>query len=396
MMTNRVKCFAGWLDSFYYLCYSPAHYFNYKHSLFNLNILLKWIMLGLVIIFTTNVKAVMPVEIFTPPNLLETNLTAKSFYNKLTHSNKPVEIVIIDPQIKDYPQLIAQIAPGKIIIQLDPNQDGIKQITPLLSRAKHIQAIHIFSHGTTGYLQLGSAQLSPATLPNYQADLAHWFASTSVKFHRPDLLFYGCQVAGDPVGQQLIQKISELTGADVAASSDVTGYAPLGGNWDLEFSTGTIEAAFPFTPTIKEAYQGVLAVIEVTTTSDENDGIGVGTGTSLREAIIAANQNADVADTIQLQNGSIYSLNQFTLPDEDDAKQGDLDINNGTITIVVKDNGIATIDGNQTDRIFHLRNNANLTLTNLIITNGKAQGSPGFDGSSAGGHHQFLGFLRRI
>ncbi|NJO14603.1 MAG: choice-of-anchor D domain-containing protein [Thioploca sp.] len=324
----------------------------------------------------------MPVE-NSLPHLLAKPLLPESFYNNSIYSANPLEIVIIDQQIKDYLQLIAQITPGKIIILLDPNQDGIKQITPILSRARNIQAVHIFSHAIAGHLQLGSAWLSPATLPNYQADIAQWFASTPITSHRPDLLFYGCQFSGDPVGQQLIQRISELTGADVAASRDLTGYAPLGGDWDLEFNTGTIEATLPFAKTI-ENYQSILAFIEVTTTIDENDGMGVGNGTSLREAIIEANQNPDIEDTIQLQNGLTYSLNQLTLPDENDAKQGDLDINNGTITIVVANNGIATIDGNQTDRIFHLRNSANLTLANLIITHGKAQGNPGFDGSSTG------------
>ena len=387
MITTRyynVKYSFGWFNNYCYFFYSPDHYFNYKYNLFNLNIFLKWIMLGLVIIFTTNVKAVMPVKIFTP-NLLEKNFIAKSFYNKVTYSNKPVEIVIIDQQINNYSQLIAQITPGKIIILLDPNQDGVKQITSVLSRVRNIQAVHIFSHATPGYLQLGNTQLSLATLPNYQADLAQWFASIAVTSPRPDLLLYGCQFASDPAGQQLIQKISKLTGADIAASVDLTGYAPLGGNWDLEFTTGgVIEATLPVTPTIRTAYHGVLAIIEVTTTLDENDGIGVGTGTSLREAIIAANQNTDVEDTIQLQDGLTYSLNQLTIADEDDAQQGDLDILNNTIKIEVSGGGTATIDGNQTDRIFHLHNNANLTLVNLIITNGKVQGSPGWDGSSTG------------
>jgi hypothetical protein len=378
MITNS---YVYWLNYFYYF-YNQNHYFNYKYNLFNLNIF-KWIMLGLVIIFTTHVKAAIPIKIFTP-DLLENNFAAKSLYDRLITSNNSVEIIIIDQRIKGYSQLITQVTPSKIIILLNPNQDGIKQITPILSRTKNIQAVHIFSHATTDYLQLGSAKLNLATLPNYQADLAQWFAATSVKFPRPDLLFYGCQLAGEPVGQQLIQKVSELTGADIAASSDLTGYAPLGGDWDLEFTTGAIETNLPFSFTIKPVYQGVLAIIEVTTTVDENDGIGVGTGTSLREAIIAANQNLDVEDTIQLQSGLIYSLNQFTLADEDDAQQGDLDILNGTIKLEVSGGGTATINGNQTDRIFHLHNNANLMLANLVITNGKAQGSSGFDGSING------------
>lgn len=379
-----VKYFFCWLNNFFYIFYTKNSHLTHKQNLFNLNTHLKWVMLGVWIILTPNIKAFLPWEKFSPQSLEKKSFISESSYNNSIYSHNPLEIVIIDPQIKNYPQLIAQITPGKTIILLAPNQDGIKQITSILSPAKNIQAVHIFSHAAAGRLQLGSAWLSPATLPNYQADLAQWFASTPVTSHRPDLLFYGCQFSGAPVGQQLIQRISELTGADVAASRDLTGYAPLGGNWDLEFTTGPIEATLPFAKTIEQTYQAVLALIEVTTTLDENDGIGIGTGTSLREAIIEANQNTAIEDTIQLQKGLTYSLNQLISLEEDDAQQGDLDINNGTINIVVKDNGIATIDGNHTDRIFHLRNSANLTLSNLIITNGKVQGSFGSNGSITG------------
>ena len=36
--------------------------------------------------------------------------------------------------------------------------------------------------------------------------------------------------------------MSRLTGADIAASSDLTGSAGLGGDWELEYATGSIEA----------------------------------------------------------------------------------------------------------------------------------------------------------
>ena len=44
-----------------------------------------------------------------------------------------------------------------------------------------------------------------------------------------------------PTGQAFIGRLAELTGADVAASRDATGSAALGGNWNLEATTGAIE-----------------------------------------------------------------------------------------------------------------------------------------------------------
>ena len=43
-------------------------------------------------------------------------------------------------------------------------------------------------------------------------------------------------------GEAFVDSIAELTGADVAASEDLTGSALLGGDWELEYHTGDVEA----------------------------------------------------------------------------------------------------------------------------------------------------------
>ena len=49
-----------------------------------------------------------------------------------------------------------------------------------------------------------------------------------------------------------------LTGADVAASDDVTGHADLGGDWDLEVYSGTVEVRSVVTPFGASAWHGTL------------------------------------------------------------------------------------------------------------------------------------------
>ena len=46
--------------------------------------------------------------------------------------------------------------------------------------------------------------------------------------------------SGDAKGRAFLDRIHELTGAQVAASTNATGAASLGGDWNLEFSTGPI------------------------------------------------------------------------------------------------------------------------------------------------------------
>ena len=111
-----------------------------------------------------------------------------------------------------------------------------------------------------------------------------------------DILFYGCNIAADSAGQSLLNNIAELTGADVAASEDLTGNARLGGDWLLEFQNGEIETNLAFSPDAQQHWSGVLATFNVNTTNDTadaNPGDGLARdasgNTSLRAAIMEAN-----------------------------------------------------------------------------------------------------------
>ncbi|MEG5213399.1 FG-GAP-like repeat-containing protein, partial [Microcoleus sp. ARI1-A5] len=57
---------------------------------------------------------------------------------------------------------------------------------------------------------------------------------------------------------QFLQRLSELTGADIAASANLTGNAALGGDWELEVHTGLIETPIPFNANTLKTYRGVL------------------------------------------------------------------------------------------------------------------------------------------
>jgi hypothetical protein len=117
-----------------------------------------------------------------------------------------------------------------------------------------IDAIHIFSHGAPGQLQLGDSRIDAGALDSHAEALAAMRAALS---EHADLLLYGCDVAQGAAGQAFIQALSQAAGADVAASDDLSGAAGRGGDWTLERTTGLIEAAgdlrFP-------AYSGILPV----------------------------------------------------------------------------------------------------------------------------------------
>ncbi|MCA9071840.1 MAG: DUF4347 domain-containing protein, partial [Planctomycetaceae bacterium] len=69
-----------------------------------------------------------------------------------------------------------------------------------------------------------------------------------------------CDLASSKAGVALLVDIQEATGADVAASTDDTGYALFGGNWDFEYTTGTIETEIVFSTQVQQGWHHVLNV----------------------------------------------------------------------------------------------------------------------------------------
>jgi len=105
-------------------------------------------------------------------------------------------------------------------------------------------------------VQLGTNLLTAGSLGDYSPALATIGASLTTS---GDLLLYGCEV-GTGTGQAFVNDLATLTGADVAASDDLTGAAAMGGDWDLEVVAGTIEADAPFSALALADFSDVLAL----------------------------------------------------------------------------------------------------------------------------------------
>jgi glucose/arabinose dehydrogenase len=166
------------------------------------------------------------------------------------------ELVFIDTSLESYRRLAASAAIGAEVVLIDGQRDGISQITAALADRQNIGAIHLISHGSAGALQLGSRNFSTADLGQYQDQLQSWQRSLSAD---ADILIYGCDVAATAAGQDFIQQISQLTGADVAASTNLTGNAAKGGDWILETTTGTIGHDLALSQSLQASYDGIFA-----------------------------------------------------------------------------------------------------------------------------------------
>ena len=187
------------------------------------------------------------------PVLDEGSLT--SSLTGLGRSNQ--SLLFVDRSVTDYEQLLAGVTTGTEIHVLDPGQDAVTQITNTLLGRQNIASLHIVSHGEAGGVDFGSNALKLTDLPQYAAQLKTWSKALT---NDADILFYGCNVAEGQLGQAFVQNISQLTGADIAASDDLTGSASNGGNWNLEYHTGPIESSLAFQSSILANYQTTLAI----------------------------------------------------------------------------------------------------------------------------------------
>jgi glucose/arabinose dehydrogenase len=159
-------------------------------------------------------------------------------------------IVFVDSTVEDIDRLTAGIQ--ATVVRLDSTKDGVEEITAVLAQYRGLSSVQIISHGSAGDLQLGNTHLNQGSLNQYADRLQQWGQSLSSD---GDLLFYGCNVAAAS-GKEFIQQVSQLTGADVQASDDLTG---MGGDWDLEVAIGSIEAKQAIGAEAKATYEGTLA-----------------------------------------------------------------------------------------------------------------------------------------
>ncbi|WP_199311498.1 FG-GAP-like repeat-containing protein [Anabaena subtropica] len=188
------------------------------------------------------------------------NLTLDTQTNS-TPASLASSIVFIDTAVTDYESLIAGVKPGNQVFILDPNTDGVEQITRALQGWEY-NSVHIVSHGSQASLQLGSTWLNAANLDTYTTQLQQWRESLSTN---AEILLYGCHVASGEQGMEFVRQLHLLTGANIAASTEKVGSSQQGGSWELDINVGHISTKLAITTAVQIAYPSVLVSFDSAT-----------------------------------------------------------------------------------------------------------------------------------
>ena len=138
------------------------------------------------------------------------------------------EVVFIDAGVAGSAHLPA----GADVVTLDAGADALRQITAGLAGRQAVTSVDIVSHGAPGSVRLGGRDVGREDLLAHADELRQWAAGLA---RGATIDLYGCDVAEGTQGRKFVDTLAKLTGATVAASTDPTGPASLGGDSVLEY-----------------------------------------------------------------------------------------------------------------------------------------------------------------
>ncbi|MFZ6872264.1 DUF4347 domain-containing protein [Undibacterium sp. Di27W] len=208
-----------------------------------------------------------------------------------------VEIVFIEDNVRDIDTLLKGIGDGREVHILDSSKDGLAQMADILAGRKDIDALHLISHGKEASVNLGGLILDQSTLSSHAAELKTIGDSLSKD---GDILLYGCDIGANQ-GKAFIDQLAVITGADIAASNDLTGGKPFNANWNLEVNSGSIETSSVGNPQLQALYHNVLNIASATlnfnTAANFNapgsaGGVAGGASSGVNDVIYQVNNNS--------------------------------------------------------------------------------------------------------
>ncbi|WP_072619495.1 CHAT domain-containing protein [Spirulina major] len=268
----------------------------------------------------------------------------------------PWAVSMIDVRVDDPYALLYGGTAGTISRMVGRDRSGLDAVQTTLNRVPDpVDQLNLVTEGNQGNIWLGDTWITAANVGDYHAQLQQWGEALTPE---ASLLLYSCFTALGATGEAFVNAIATSTGTAIAASTNATGSANYGGDWNLEYQTQPIQPRTPFRADTLTTWDGKLATQTVTTLAN------TGTG-SLRDIIdnVAASGDSivfGVAGTIILDFPFVG------------ADASSLIIEDRTLTI---DGGNQiTLDGNQQNSIFDL-SSSNLTLQNITLQNARIVGA---------------------
>ncbi len=178
-------------------------------------------------------------------------------------------VLFVDPRVAGWQSLADSVGANTKVIVIDPTLDGISQVTKALESLHGIKEVDFLTYGQAGQIELGNSVVNDATLQARSHDIAGWRDSLA---DNAQIQFWGCDVGAGTAGAAFVNDLHAITGVGVAASTDATGLATMGGDWALERTAGLVDPTMPFGADAIAAFNHVLdAPVATVTLSGATD-----------------------------------------------------------------------------------------------------------------------------
>ena len=166
------------------------------------------------------------------------------------------EIVFIDARVDQVRLLDECVMRAAEVVLVDEHRSGVQQVTEILQDRCDVRSIHLVTHGTDEQVRFGSDDLGAAAVDQHADSLRTWGDALSPD---ADLRVYGSETKCGTTESRFLCRLTELTGADVAAGTNLTrSAASFGGNRPVD-SVATIESSSVFGRAASDSRQSRLS-----------------------------------------------------------------------------------------------------------------------------------------
>ena len=208
------------------------------------------------------------------------------------------EILFVEATVPEPEKLLIENKKAVEVVFLPKNEDGVAFMADKLSNYQNVEAIHVISHGVPGQIKLGTAQLDASTAVGPYKEALQTIGKSLTK--DGDILIYGCDFAAHAHGKVALEALATATGADIAASTDLTGHPELGGDWQFEAYLGQVTTDILFSEETQSSWKHVLPTITQSSNATTLANEILGTGVSLVGTPTLVRNNAgDLPEPVQ-------------------------------------------------------------------------------------------------
>ncbi len=230
-----------------------------------------------------------------------------------------LRVIAVASNVADGQILIDSARDNVVVVKFDSGSTSYDELFEEIADSldgERADSIAFASHGNNGSFEIVAGKtINTDSINSEVAEFWHDIGNLLTDSGRIDIL--ACNTAGTDSGLELIQTIENISGRNVAGSTDSTGNSSLGGDWVLETDNVDLVSTY-FTPDIS-SYGGLLAAPQFTLLDASPVYIEGGPAVVIDNNVTVSDADLDALNTGSGDyNGAVITLQRKDASNNDD------------------------------------------------------------------------------